>query len=42
MKRNNDLGTGLMGCDDGIDERLGEEVFSLAFFFPPPVRPKSR
>jgi hypothetical protein len=24
MKRDNDLGTGLTGCDDGIDERPGE------------------
>jgi hypothetical protein len=30
-KSGNDLGTGLTGCDGGIDEQPRKEFFSLAF-----------
>jgi hypothetical protein len=41
-RRDNDLGMGLTGCDNGIEERPREEIFSLAFFLLSPARPNSR
>jgi hypothetical protein len=41
-RSDSDLGTGLTGCDGGIDERPREEVLLLAFPLLPPARPKSR